>query len=282
MALFGSHTLDQLKQRLERISRSPLLRVLLRWYYKRIYANTGQDIFGIHFDSPFGIASGYDENGCLYDTFSDFGSGFVVIGPITIREQDGQGVEEAVARLRLKKPSTRLIAQITNNEQTLENDAYKDFSRSMALLYDFVDMFVIDSRSAGVTQDIDYLSEIIDKLLETRRYFDVKRPIFINISQGVSRSEVDAILAYAMRVGLDGVVVRDCPMVEYIYKKTSGNLIVIASGPGIGTPEMAYRMLCDGATLVEFDQVFQRRGPIILKEANQLLHTLRKDTKHYD
>lgn len=279
MCLFGSHTLEQLKQRLEWISRSRFLRMLLRLHYRRMYANTAQTIFGIHFDSPFGLACGYDENGSLYDTLSDLGAGFVEIGPITLREKDGQGVEEAVARLRLKKPQVRLIAQITKNEQILEQDAYKDFSRSMALLYDFVDMFVIDSRSGGVTQDVEDLSEVIDKLLETRRYFDVKRPILINISQGVSRSAVDAILAYAMRIGLDGVIVRDCPLVDYIYKKTSGNLIIVASGPGIGTPEMAYRMLCDGASLVEFDQAFLRRGPAVFREANLLLHTLRKDLK---
>lgn len=279
MAWFGSHTLAQMKQCLEWISRSGLLRFVLRLYYRRMYANTGQTIFGIHFDSPFGIACGYDENGSLYDTLSDLGAAFVEIGPITLQEKDGQGVEEAVARLRLKKPQVRLIARITNNEQMPERDACRDFSRSMALLYDFVDMFVIDSRSAGVTQDVEDLSEIIDKLLETRRYFDVKRPIFINISQGVSRSAVDAILAYAMRTGLDGVIVRDCPLVDYIYKKASGNLIIIASGPGIGTAEMAYRMLCDGATLVAFDQAFLRRGPVVFKEANQLLHALRKESK---
>lgn len=276
MSLLGSHNLTQAKRILEWISHSRLLRFFMRLRYKRRYANTAQTIFDICFDSPFGLACGYDENGNLYDTLSDLGASFVEIGPITLREKDGQGVEEAVALLRKKKPRTRLLARITKNEFTIEQNAYQDFSRSMALLYDFVDAFVIDSLSGGVTQDVEDLSEIIEKLLETRRYFDVKRPIFINISQGVSRSEIDGILSYAMRMGLDGIVVRDCPLVEYIYKKTSGNLIIIAAGDGIGTPEMAYRMLCDGATLVEFDDAFLREGPTIFKKANQLLHFLRK------
>lgn len=276
MSLFASHNMSHAKRNLEWLSHSKFLRFFMRLCYKRKYANTAQTIFNIRFDSPFGLACGYDEDGNLYDTLSDLGAAFVEIGPITLREQDGKGVEEAVALLRKKKPRTRLLARITKNELTIEQNAYQDFSRSMALLYDFVDAFVIDSLSGGVTQDVEELSEIIEKLLETRRYFDVKRPIFINISQGVSRSEIDEILSYSMRMGLDGIVVRDCPLVEYIYQKTSGNLIIIAAGDGVGTPEMAYRLLCDGATLVEFDQAFLQEGPSIFKQANQLLHFLRK------
>ena len=276
MSWLDSHNMAHAKRNLEWLSHSGPLRVLMRLFYKRRYANTAQNIFNIRFDSPFGLACGYDENGNLYDTLSDLGASFVEIGPITIREQDGKGVEEAVKLLRMKKPRTRLLARITKNEFTIDQESHKDFCRSMALLYDFVDAFVIDSLSGGVTQDVEDLSEVIEKLLETRRYFDVKRPIFINISQGLSRSEVDAILAYAMRMGLDGIVVHDCPLVEYIAKKTSGNLVIIAAGKGIGTPEMAYRMLCDGATLVEFDEAFLREGPSVFKKANQLLHFLRK------
>lgn len=276
MSLLESHNMRHAKRNLEWLSHSKLLRFLMRLCYKRKYANTEQTIFGISFDSPFGLACGYDENGNLYDTLSDLGASFVEIGPITIKEIDGQGVEEAVALLREKKPRTRLLARITKNEKTIDENAHVDFCRSMALLYDFVDAFVIDSRSGGVTQDIEDLSEIIEKLLETRRYFDVKRPIFINISQGISRSEIDGIVSYAMRMGLDGIVVRDCPLVEYIHQKTSGNLIIIAAGDGVSTPEMAYRLLCEGATLVEFDQAFLREGPSIFKEANQLLHFMRE------
>ena len=276
------HSPSQFSRLLNYLSRAPLSRFLMRLLFRRHYGNTVQEIFGIRFESPFGLACGYDENGEFYDTLADFGSGFVEIGPITIREKDGKGVEEAVSRLRENKAKTRLIAKITKNESTLTDNAAQDFARSMALLYDFVDMFVIDCQSGGVTEDIESLSEVIDRMLETRRYYDVKRPVFVNITKGTARSEVDDIIAYTMRSGLDGVVVKDTAWVEYIYRKTSGNLVIIASGEGVGTAEMAYRLLCEGASLVEFDQAFLRRGPVIFREANQLLHTLRKDTKHDD
>lgn len=277
--LFALHSLPQFSRYLSYLSRAPLSRFLTRLLFRRHYANTVQDIFGIRFDSPFGLACGYDENGEYYDTLADFGAGFVEIGPITIKEKDGKGVEEAVGRLRERKARTRLLAKITKNESTLTDDAAQDFARSMALLYDFVDMFVIDSQSGGVTEDIESLSEVIDRMLETRRYYDVKRPIFVNITQGTARSEVDDIIAYTMRSGLDGVIVKDTAWVEYIHKKTSGNLVIIASGEGVGTAEMAYRLLCEGASLIEFDQAFLREGPAILKEANQLLHTMRNRNK---
>lgn len=275
--IFWSNNKEERTRLLSILNRIPLLQAIYRLKYKRSYNNSARDVFDIHFDSPFGIASGYDENCEFYQTLSNFGAGFVEIGPIGLKEKDGKGVEEAVARLRLEKPSIKLVAHLTNRNTLGDNiDETANLARSMALLYDFVDLFVIDSMASGVTEDINHLSEIIDKMLETRRYFDVKRPILVNITQGTCRSDVDAIVAYTMHSGLDGVVVKDCSLVEYIHKKTSGNLIIVASGDGIGTPEMAYRMLCEGASLVEFDEALLREGPILFKKANQLLHTLRK------
>ena len=274
--IFWTRNIGLLLRRLGYLTRLRPLHPLLRLFYKRNYGNTRREICGIPFDSPFGIACGFDPNCELYDLLSEFGPGYVQIGPITLREKDGKGVEEAVARLRLQHPKVKLAANIVKSDETWADDAAQATVRSMALLYDFVDMFVIDSKISGVTEDLDSLSDMIDKLLETRRYYDIKRPIFLNITAGTSKSEVDALIAYTMRRGLDGIVVKDCSLVEYIYAKTSGNLIIIASGEGVGTPEMAYRLLCDGASLVEFDQVFLRKGPAILKKANHLLHELGK------
>lgn len=274
--ILWTQNIDALFRRLGYLSRLRFLHPLLRLFYKRHYANTRRSIFGISFDSPFGIACGFDPDCELYDTLSNFGPGYVQIGPITLREKDGKGVEEAVARLRLQHPKVKLVANIVKSDETWAEDAVQATVRSMALLYDFVDMFVIDSKICGVTEDLDSLSDMVEQLLETRRYFDVKRPVFINITAGASRSEVDSIIAYTMKRGLDGVVVKDCSLVDYVHEKTSGNLVIIASGEGVGTPEMAYRLLCDGANLVEFDQAFLKKGPVILKQTNKLLHQLSK------
>ena len=267
----------QLAEKLSILNRIPLLLFYYRLRYKRVYQNLATRIFDITFDSPFGIASGYDENCEFHKLYSNFGPGFIEIGPIGLQEMDGKGVEEAVAQLRLQRPNIRLAAHLSNDNSLGDNEEETaNFARSMALLYDFVDMFIIDSNNCGVTEDITRLSEVIDKMLETRRFFDKRRPIFVNITKGTCRSDIDGIVAYVMRSGLDGVVVKDCKWVDYIHKKTSGNLIIIASGEGIGTAEMAYRMLCDGASLVEFDEALLKEGPALLKNANQLLHQLRK------
>ncbi|NDE30105.1 MAG: dihydroorotate dehydrogenase (quinone), partial [Flavobacteriia bacterium] len=48
-----------------------------------------KEVMGIAFDSPVGLAAGFDKNALLYNAFSDFGFGFVEIGTVTPKAQPG-------------------------------------------------------------------------------------------------------------------------------------------------------------------------------------------------
>ena len=145
-------------------------------------------------------------------------------------------------------------------------------------------------------QDISVLSNIIDHLLEQRRYYDEYRPILLKISPDISREHLDEIIDLALISGLDGVIAtnttnsreglksspqkieaigngglsgaplfeRSLETIKYIHKKTNGILPIIGVG-GIMTPEQAQQMLDAGASLIQIYSGFIYNGPALVK-----------------
>ena len=110
---------------------------LFRSIYKKQNNSLKRKVFGLEFDNPVGLAAGFDKDALLYNELSNFGFGFVEIGTLTPKPQEGnpkkrlfrlkkdkaiinrmgfnnQGVESAVKRLRNRKTN------ITTNTKTHE------------------------------------------------------------------------------------------------------------------------------------------------------------------
>ena len=165
------------------------------------------------------------------------------------------------------------------------------------MLYEFVDFFVVNVSCPNVEgltslQDISYLSDIMDVILDKRMNMDAYKPILIKISPDISHAQVDEILDYAMRNGVDGIIAgnttrsrdglttspqkveaigkgglsgaplyeKSLAMVRYLAGKTEGKLPIIGTG-GIMTPEQAREMLAAGASLIEIYTGFIYEGP---------------------
>ncbi len=48
-----------------------------------------KEVFGLKFKNPVGIAAGFDKNGLLIDQLEDYGFGFIEIGTLTPKPQEG-------------------------------------------------------------------------------------------------------------------------------------------------------------------------------------------------
>ncbi|MGB5783473.1 MAG: dihydroorotate dehydrogenase (quinone), partial [Eudoraea sp.] len=48
-----------------------------------------REVFGIKFKNPVGLAAGFDKDAKLYNELSNFGFGFIEIGTVTPKPQDG-------------------------------------------------------------------------------------------------------------------------------------------------------------------------------------------------
>ncbi len=313
----------------------PFARAIIRAIYKREFPATAREVFGIKFPNPVGLAGGLDKNGEFYNDMANFGFGFVEIGSLTPQPQDGnpkprcfrvpqdkaiinrfginnKGVRNAVEHLKKERPEVIVAANISKNTTSINEDAAKDYESAFALLYDFVDMFVVNVSCPNVVgltslQDISFLSEIVDKLLDLRMYYDEYRPILLKVSPDLAKEQLDDIIDYCLRSGIDGLVAgnttrsrdgltisqekiekignggmsgapvhkKNLALVKYIHERTEGKLPIIGVG-GIMSAEDAKEMIDAGASLVEIYTGFIYEGPALIKQIIKHLETHKK------
>ena len=302
----------------------PFASSIMRAFYKKESPSLEKEVFGLKFPNPVGLAGGLDKNGEFYNDMANFGFGFVEIGSLTPLPQDGnakprcfrvpqdkaiinrfginnKGVKNAVEHLKKERPNVIVAANISKNSTSINEDAAKDYESAFALLYDFVDMFVVNVSCPNVVgltslQDISFLSEIVDRLLNLRMYYDNYRPILLKVSPDLSKEQLDDIVDYCLRSGIDGIVAgnttrsrdgltisqeeiekignggmsgapvhkKNLELVRYIHSKTEGKLPIIGVG-GIMNEENAKAMIDAGASLVEIYSGFVYEGPALIK-----------------
>ncbi len=310
----------------------PFARAIIRAAYRKESPALHKEVFGLDFPNPVGLAGGLDKNGEFYNDMANFGFGFVEIGSLTPKPQDGnpkprcfrvpqdkaiinrfginnKGVRNAVEHLKKERPEVIVAANISKNTTSINEDAAKDYENAFALLYDFVDMFVVNVSCPNVVgltslQDISFLSDIVDRLLDLRRYYDTYRPILLKVSPDLSSEQLDDIIDYCLRSGIDGIVAgnttrkrdgltisqekiddigngglsgaplrkKNLELVRYIHQKSEGRLPIIGVG-GIMSGEDAKAMLDAGASLVEIYSGFIYEGPALIKRIITHLET---------
>lgn len=309
---------------LEFFGRFRFLRALTRLFFRRTPASVEKEVFGLRFPNPVGLAGGMDKNARCCNPLSDFGFGFVEIGSVTPLPQPGnppprlfrlpkdkalinrmginsEGVMQVIANLKRHAPDVIIGANIAKNTATSGEQAAEDYDRAFSLLYDFADFFVFNISCPNVEgfaqlQDAGYISEIMDGILDKRMCMEEYKPLLLKISPDLGREQLDEIIAYCLRTGVDGLVATNttaareglalsgnraaaigkgglsgAPLLEkslrtvrYIHEKAGGRLPIIGCG-GIMSPEDAQRMLDAGASLVEICTGFVYEGPGLVK-----------------
>lgn len=311
----------------------PFAHSIIRAIYKKDSPSLEREVFGIKFPNPVGLAGGLDKNGEYYNDMANFGFGFVEIGSLTPLPQDGnakprcfrvpgdkalinrfginnKGVRNAVEHLKKVRPEVIVAANISKNTSSINEEAAKDYEKAFGLLYDFVDMFVVNVSCPNVVgltalQDISFLGEIVDKLLDLRMYYDIYKPILLKVSPDLSHQQLDEIIDYCLRSGIDGIVAgnttrsregltsisqekieaignggmsgapvhkKNLELVKYVHTRSEGRLPIIGVG-GIMSPEQAKAMLDAGASLIELYSGFIYEGPALIKNIINYLET---------
>ncbi len=197
-----------------------------------------REVFGLKFKNPVGLAAGFDKNAMLYNELSSFGFGFVEIGTLTPKPQDGnpkkrlfrlkadsaiinrmgfnnEGVFEAVERLK-KEHMVLIGGNIGKNKITPNDDAIKDYLICFDALFDHVDYFVVNVSSPNTPglrelQDKEPLTRLLKELEITNRKLasekSVKRkPILLKIAPDLTNDQLLDIIAIVADTKIDGVI----------------------------------------------------------------------------
>lgn len=197
-----------------------------------------RQLFGLTFKNPVGLAAGFDKNAQLYNELSDFGFGFIEIGTLTPKPQEGNpkkrlfrlkddqaiinrmgfnnhGVDDAVKNLQ--KPHRVLIGgNIGKNKITPNDLAGQDYLICLQALFNDVDYFVVNVSSPNTPglrelQDKEPLTALLKslkkentKLAKERKVKE--RPILLKIAPDLTDDQLLDIIEIVHDTAIEGVI----------------------------------------------------------------------------
>lgn len=218
----------------------PVIRVLGVWPFAPITrALTKPDrrlqtkALGLVFDSPFGIAAGFDKNAVMSEGLYALGFGHVEIGTVTAIAQEGNprprlyrliedralinrmgfnnaGAQSAAHRLersRRRPRRTILGANIGKSRVVDVEQATADYVTSTKVVAPVADYLVVNVSSPN-TPGLRGLQsvETLRPLLEAVREAAGRTPLLVKIAPDLPDDEIEAIARLAVEVGLAGLV----------------------------------------------------------------------------
>ena len=215
------------------ISKIPGFSGLFRVLYEVNDNRLETEVFGLKFKNPVGLAAGFDKNAVLYKELSNFGFGFIEIGTLTPKAQDGNpkkrlfrlredsaiinrmgfnngGVEEAV--LQLKKNNGVLIGgNIGKNKVTPNEEATSDYEICFESLFDYVDYFVVNVSSPNTPnlralQDKEPLTELLQTLQNKNLAKPKQKPILLKIAPDLTDEQLLDIIDIVNETKIAGVI----------------------------------------------------------------------------
>jgi len=215
------------------ISKIPFVPNILKSIYEVKDSRLEREVFGLKFKNPVGLAAGFDKDAKCYKELSNFGFGFIEIGTLTPKPQDGNpkkrlfrlkknnaiinrmgfnngGVDAAV--LRLKKNKGVLIGgNIGKNKLTPNEDAISDYLICFDALFDYVDYFVVNVSSPNTPnlrelQEKKPLTELLSKLESRNSEHSTKKPILLKIAPDLTNDQLLDIIDIVNETKIAGVI----------------------------------------------------------------------------
>ncbi|SMC87845.1 dihydroorotate oxidase A [Fulvimarina manganoxydans] len=196
-------------------------------------------VAGIAFPNPIGLAAGYDKDAMVPDALLRLGFGFVEVGTLTPRPQDGNpkprlfrlpeyqavinrfgfnncGHADAVERLALRQRKPGIVGvNIGANKDAADRVAdYVEGVTRFAPLARYLTVNVSSPNTPGLRglQAADELDRLLNHVVAARNgeaavSASAKVPVFLKVAPDLTRSAIGEIAEVAKRRKIDGLIV---------------------------------------------------------------------------
>lgn len=189
-------------------------------------------VAGLDFPSPVGLAAGFDKNAEVPDAMLRLGFGFVEVGTLTPRPQEGnpkprlfrlkedqavinrmgfnnEGQAAAIARLR-KRAGRPGIVGINIGANKDSDDRIADYAagvRAMAPLASYLTVNISSPNTPDLRalQSRAALDELLAGVIEARG--DNRPPVFLKVAPDLEPADIEDIAAVSLARGIDGLIV---------------------------------------------------------------------------
>ncbi|MGB3303120.1 quinone-dependent dihydroorotate dehydrogenase [Gordonia sp. (in: high G+C Gram-positive bacteria)] len=226
------------------------------------------EVFGVEFPAPIGLAAGFDKTASSVNAWGQLGFGFAEVGTITGQSQPGNpaprlfrlpadralinrmgfnnpGAEAAAVKLAQRRPGpvrVPIAANIGKTKVVPVEDAADDYRLSARLLSPFADFVVVNVSSPNTPglrdlQAVDSLRPILATVLEV-----VDKPVLVKIAPDLSDEDVDAVADLALELGLAGIVATNTTIRRDGLATPNAEVEAMGAG-GLSGPPVADRSL---------------------------------------
>ena len=196
------------------------------------------EAFGLRFPNPVGLAAGLDKNGAHIDALFALGFGFVEVGTVTPKPQDGnpkprmfrlprhralinrlgfnnQGVDALVANVGRAKRAGILGINIGKNKDTPNENAADDYLFCLERVYplaDYVTVNISSPNTAGLRelQEEQALRRLIGNLRDAQERLAAQHgrrvPVLVKVAPDLSDDDIEAAARVLSDLHVDGVI----------------------------------------------------------------------------
>lgn len=219
----GMHFLSQL-------SRHPSL---LRAAVKRTMVDDtrlSQEILGLQFTNPIGLAAGFDKNAEVLHAWSGLGFGFVEVGSVTPRPQPGnpkprlfripeeravqnamgfnnEGMDAMQNRIQVARPLPySLGVNLGKNKDTPMDKALDDYFTLIPVLDEVADYFVLNLSSPNTPGLRELENPDSIRTLFSRATSETDTPVFLKVSPDSEPAYTVDLCATAIESGAAGII----------------------------------------------------------------------------
>lgn len=194
-----------------------------------------QNLWGLHFPNPVGLAAGFDKNAEVVDAMLRLGFGFVEIGSVTPRPQSGNprprvfrlpddeaiinrlgfnsdGFEAVAARLEPREREGVVGINLGKNRDTA--DAADDYAKGAGALAQYADYIVCNISSPNTPglralQGLAALGDLVTRVQLVLVALGLRRqpPLLLKIAPDLTPEQLREISSLALDRGVAGLIV---------------------------------------------------------------------------
>lgn len=196
------------------------------------------DILGLRFANPIGLAAGFDKNGDHIDNLAKLGFGFIEVGTVTPKPQEGnpkprlfrlsskkalinrmgfnnKGIDYVIERLKERKYKGIVGVNIGKNASTSLDEAVEDYLICVKKVYPYADYITINISSPNTPylrqlQQNGYLNRLLLAISTIRMLLSnetgLYKPLLLKISPDETDETLEAIVDAVLRHKIDGII----------------------------------------------------------------------------
>ena len=223
---------------------------------------------GLEFDSPFGVAAGFDKEGAAIRGLGQLGFGHIEVGTITAKAQPGNekprlfrlvadravinrmgfnnhGAKDAsavIAKAAARTDRPVIGINIGKSRVVDVDDAITDYLESTSILAPLADYLVVNVSSPN-TPGLRGLQELekLTPLLEAVKHAAGSTPVLVKIAPDLSDEEAKKIAELAVAT-LDGIIATNTTL-SRSGLSTPASVVEAAGAGGLSGPPVAVRSL---------------------------------------